>query len=123
MGMLWYSAKELTGDYSLKLDWKMRPATTTPVCSSASPASDDPWSAVNNGYEIQIDATDAADRTTGAVYTFKSADIKPPATPALRPPGEWNTYELRGRRANACQVFLNGSQDQRLHQHATPRGA
>jgi hypothetical protein len=70
------------------------------------PPSDDPWSAVNNGYEVQIDATDAADRTTGSVYTFKAADIAA-RDAALNPPGEWNTYELlvEGER---LQVFLNG---------------
>ena len=70
------------------------------------PASSDPNSAVANGYEIQIDATDAADRTTGAVYSFQSADIAA-RDAALNPPGEWNTFEIlvEGER---LQVFLNG---------------
>ncbi|MDH6589781.1 type 1 glutamine amidotransferase [Streptomyces sp. SAI-133] len=105
LGMLWYSAKEFTGDYSLKLDWKMAGDDNSGVLIGF-PASDDPWSAVNNGYEIQIDATDAADRTTGAVYGFKSADLAARDT-ALNPPGEWNTYELKitGER---LEIFLNG---------------
>ncbi|MFC5959412.1 ThuA domain-containing protein [Streptomyces pratens] len=105
LGMLWYSAKEFTGDYSLKLDWKAAGDDNSGVFIGF-PASDDPWSAVNNGYEIQIDATDAADRTTGAVYGFKSADITA-RDAALNPPGEWNTYELRvtGER---LEIFLNG---------------
>jgi hypothetical protein len=70
------------------------------------PASDDPWSAVNNGYEIQIDATDAADRTTGSVYSFQSADIKK-RDRALNPPGEWNTYEIRVE-GERLRVWLNG---------------
>jgi hypothetical protein len=62
---------------------------------------------VNQGYEIQIDATDAADRTTGSIYTFRSADIAA-RDAALNPPGEWNTYELlvEGQR---IRVYLNGS--------------
>ncbi|MFI0511058.1 ThuA domain-containing protein [Streptomyces sp. WSLK1-5] len=105
LGMLWYSAKEFTGDYSLKLDWKMTGDDNSGVLIGF-PASDDPWSAVNNGYEIQIDATDAADRTTGAVYGFKSADLAARDT-ALNPPGEWNTYELKvtGER---LEILLNG---------------
>ncbi|MEV6960275.1 lectin [Streptomyces sp. NPDC051207] len=105
LGMLWYSAKEFTGDYSLKLDWKAAGDDNSGVFIGF-PASDDPWSAVNNGYEIQIDATDAADRTTGAVYGFQSADIAA-RDAALNPPGEWNTYELRvtGER---LEIFLNG---------------
>ncbi|MEU9294207.1 ThuA domain-containing protein, partial [Streptomyces sp. NPDC048266] len=105
LGMLWYSGKEFTGDYSLKLDWRAAGDDNSGVFIGF-PASDDPWSAVNNGYEIQIDATDAADRTTGAVYGFRSADIAA-RDAALNPPGEWNTYELRvtGER---LEIFLNG---------------
>ncbi len=59
-----------------------------------------------NGYEVQIDATDTADKTTGSIYGFKSADLAA-RDAALNPPGEWNTYELlvEGER---LQVFLNG---------------
>ncbi|WP_395570405.1 lectin [Streptomyces sp. BK79] len=106
LGMHWYSAKEFTGDYSLKLDWKAAGDDNSGVFIGF-PASDDPWTAVNNGYEIQIDATDAAERTTGAVYGFQSADVAA-RDAALNPPGEWNTYELRvtGER---LEIFLNGS--------------
>ncbi|MFE2050494.1 ThuA domain-containing protein [Streptomyces sp. NPDC059459] len=106
LGLLWHSAREITGDYSLKLDWKASGDDNSGVFLGF-PASSDPWSAVNNGYEIQIDATDAADRTTGAVYGFKSADL-PARDAALNPPGEWNTYELRvtGER---LEIFLNGA--------------
>ncbi|MFJ5275269.1 ThuA domain-containing protein [Streptomyces parvulus] len=104
LGMLWYSAQEFTGDYSLKLDWRAAGDDNSGVFLGF-PASDDPWSAVNNGYEIQIDATDSPDRTTGAVYGFRSADIAA-RDAALNPPGEWNTYELRvtGER---LEIFLN----------------
>ncbi|MEU5790819.1 ThuA domain-containing protein [Micromonospora purpureochromogenes] len=104
MGLYWYSAKQFT-NYSLKLDWRLAGDDNSGVFIGF-PPSTDPWSAVNNGYEIQIDATDAADRTTGAVYTFKSADTAA-RDAALNPPGEWNTYELlvEGER---LQVFLNG---------------
>ncbi|UYQ65559.1 ThuA domain-containing protein [Streptomyces peucetius] len=104
MGMLWYQAKEL-GSYSLKLDWKMAGDDNSGVFVGF-PASDDPWSAVNNGYEIQIDATDAADRTTGAVYGFQSANIEA-RDAALKPPGQWNSYEIRVQ-GERLQVFLNG---------------
>ncbi|WP_436494325.1 ThuA domain-containing protein [Actinokineospora sp. HUAS TT18] len=104
MGLYWYSAKEFQG-YSLKLDWKLAGDDNSGVFVGF-PASSDPMSAVNNGYEIQIDATDAPEKTTGAVYGFKSADIAA-RDGALNPPGEWNTYELlvEGER---LQVFLNG---------------
>lgn len=104
MGLLTYQAKELKS-YSLKLDWKMEGDDNSGVFVGF-PESDDPWSAVNNGYEIQIDATDAADRTTGAVYTFKSADIKA-RDRVLRPPGQWNSYEIKVQ-GERLRVFLNG---------------
>lgn len=104
MGLLWYSAKAFT-DYSLKLDWKLTGDDNSGVFLGF-PPSDDPWSAVNNGYEVQIDATDADDRTTGSVYTFQAADLAA-RDAALNPPGTWNTYELlvRGER---LRVYLNG---------------
>ncbi|MFI1472366.1 ThuA domain-containing protein [Streptomyces wuyuanensis] len=105
MGMLWYQAKELKS-YSLKLDWKQDGDDNSGIFVGF-PASDDPWSAVNNGYEIQIDATDAPDRTTGAVYGFKSADLKA-RDRVLRPPGQWNSYEIKVQ-GERLQVFLNGA--------------
>ncbi|GAA2526818.1 ThuA domain-containing protein [Winogradskya humida] len=104
LGLYWYETKEFT-DYSLKLDWKLAGDDNSGVFLGF-PASDDPWSAVNNGYEVQIDATDADDRTTGSVYTFKAADLAA-RDAALNPPGEWNTYELRVE-SERLQVFLNG---------------
>ncbi|NUT27186.1 MAG: DUF1080 domain-containing protein [Streptomyces sp.] len=104
MGMLWYAGSGF-GSYSLKLDWKMAGDDNSGVFVGF-PPSDDPWSAVNNGYEIQIDATDAADRTTGAVYGFKSADLKK-RDRALNPPGQWNTYEVRVE-GERLRVYLNG---------------
>ncbi|MEU4419584.1 ThuA domain-containing protein [Actinoplanes sp. NPDC024001] len=106
MGLFWYSAKQFTS-YSLKLDWRLAGDDNTGVFLGFPPSSD-PWSAVNNGYEVQIDATDAADRTTGAVYGFKSADLAA-RDAALNPPGAWNTYELlvEGER---LRVYLNGVQ-------------
>ncbi|WDV55699.1 ThuA domain-containing protein [Streptomyces coeruleorubidus] len=106
MGMLWYATSGFSS-YSLKLDWKMAGDDNSGVFVGF-PPSDDPWSAVNNGYEVQIDATDAADRTTGAVYGFKSADLRK-RDRALNPPGEWNTYELRVE-GERLRVWLNGVQ-------------
>ncbi|WP_328343937.1 ThuA domain-containing protein [Micromonospora sp. NBC_00421] len=105
LGMLWYSAKQFT-NYSLKLDWKVDGDDNSGVLIGFPPSSD-PNSAMDNGYEVQIDATDTVDRTTGSVYSFQAAD-QAARDAALNPPGEWNTYELlvEGER---LQVFLNGS--------------
>ncbi|MEV4116530.1 ThuA domain-containing protein [Nonomuraea sp. NPDC049695] len=105
LGMLWYSAKEFRS-YSLKLDWKMTGDSNSGVIVGF-PATSDPDAALNTGYEVQIDATDTPDKTTGAIYGFKTADIAA-RDAALNPPGQWNTYELlvEGER---LQVFLNGT--------------
>jgi type 1 glutamine amidotransferase len=104
MGLFWYSAREFRS-YSLKADWRLAGDDNSGIFIGFPPSSD-PWSAVNNGYEIQIDATDSPDRTTGAVYGFKGPDTAA-RDAALNPPGEWNTFELlvEGERV---QVFLNG---------------
>ncbi|PRH77372.1 glycosyl hydrolase [Streptomyces solincola] len=105
MGLLWYQGKELDS-YSLTLDWKLAGDDNSGIFVGF-PASDNPWSAVNKGYEIQIDATDAVDRTTGAVYGSKSADLRA-RDRVLRPPGQWNSYEIRVQ-GERLQVFLNGA--------------
>ncbi|MGP3999742.1 ThuA domain-containing protein [Streptomyces sp. 8N706] len=104
LGMLWYGEKELAS-YSLKLDWRMAGDDNSGVFVGF-PASDDPWSAVNHGYEIQIDASDAPERTTGSVYGFQAADLTA-RDRALNPAGEWNTYEIRVQ-GERLQVWLNG---------------
>ncbi|MFK4084798.1 ThuA domain-containing protein [Kribbella sp. NPDC020789] len=104
LGMLWYGAKEFRS-YSLKLDWRM-PGDDNSGVVIGFPAGSDPDAALSQGYEVQIDATDTPDKTTGAIYGVKSADLAA-RDAALNPPGEWNTYELlvEGER---LQVFLNG---------------
>ncbi|WBB79735.1 ThuA domain-containing protein [Micromonospora sp. WMMD882] len=105
MGMLWYSAKQYT-NYSLKLDWMMPGDDNSGVIVGFPPGSS-PDAALAAGYEVQIDATDATDRTTGAIYAVKSADIAA-RDAALNPPGEWNSFELLVE-GNRLQVFLNGA--------------
>ncbi|GAA2096051.1 hypothetical protein GCM10009801_65330 [Streptomyces albiaxialis] len=109
MGLLWYAGKEFTDSYSLKLDWRMASegGDDNSGVFVGFPAGDDPWSAVNNGYEIQIDATDTPEKTTGSVYGFQSADLEK-RDAALNPPGEWNTYELRVE-GERLRIYLNGT--------------
>ncbi|MGW1800873.1 ThuA domain-containing protein [Streptomyces sp. NPDC001984] len=104
LGLLWYTPSDF-GSYSLKLDWKAAGDDNSGVFVGF-PPSDDPWSAVDNGYEIQIDATDVPEKTTGSVYGFQSADLKK-RDRALNPPGEWNTYEIRVE-GERLRVWLNG---------------
>ncbi|MFF9396118.1 ThuA domain-containing protein [Streptomyces griseoluteus] len=104
MGLLWYAASGFSS-YSLKLDWKITGDGNSGVFVGF-PPSDDPWSAVDNGYEVQIDATDVPEKTTGSVYGFQSADLAA-RDRALNPPGEWNTYEIRVE-DERLRIWLNG---------------
>ncbi|HEX2289473.1 MAG TPA: ThuA domain-containing protein, partial [Pseudonocardiaceae bacterium] len=63
LGLLWYSAREFRS-YSLKLDWMM-PGDDNSGVIVGFPATSDPNQALSQGYEVQIDATDTPDRTTG----------------------------------------------------------
>lgn len=105
MGLLWHTGQEL-GAYSLKLDWKLVKDDNGGIFVGFPNPGNDPWVAVNQGYEIQVDASDEPDRTTGSIYTFQGAD--PDAVEqALKPVGSWNSYEIRVEGQN-IKVLLNG---------------
>ena len=106
LGLLWYAQQEFT-DYSLRLDWKLINDNNGGVFVGFPNPGNDPWVAVNQGYEVQIDATDAPDRTTGAIYTFQGADPSAVAA-ALKPVGSWNSYDIRVE-GSTIKVFLNGT--------------
>lgn len=105
LGMLWYAEQAFPNNYSLKLDWKVRGDDNSGVFVGF-PASDDPNVAINQGYEVQIDLTDTPDKTTGAIYSFQSADIAA-RNAAIKPAGQWNTYEIVVQ-GNTIKVSLNG---------------
>jgi cytochrome c len=93
LGLFWYD-QEFTAPYSLKLEWMMPGDDNSGVFVGFPNPGSDPWVAVNEGEEIQIDATDDPDSTTGAVYNEQAADTAV-RDAALKPPGEWNEYEIR----------------------------
>ena len=74
---------------------------------------DPAWDAVDHGYEIQIDATDDADSTTGAIYNFQAPDAAA-RDAALNPPGEWNAYEITVDDP-VVEVRLERDPDQPVH--------
>ena len=105
LGLFWYD-QEFAAPYSLKLEWMMPGDDNSGVFVGFPDPGTDPWVAVNQGEEIQIDATDDPDSTTGAIYNEQSADAAA-RDAALKPPGEWNEYEIRVE-ADRIIVFLNG---------------
>jgi cytochrome c len=96
MGLLWYSAEEFCG-YTLRADWKIEKTFDNSGIFVGFPdAGDDPWVAVNQGYEIQIDQfgrmDGAPEHYTGAIYDIQG----PNRDTRLDPQGwiDWNTYEI-----------------------------
>ncbi|NHC14961.1 family 16 glycoside hydrolase [Motilibacter deserti] len=104
LGLLYYP--QTFNSYSLKLDWKMAGDDNGGVFVGFPNPGNDPWVAVNQGFEIQIDATDDPSHTTGSIYGFQAADAAA-RDAVLKAPGQWNSYELivEGQR---IQVWLNG---------------
>lgn len=77
----------------------------------------DPWYAVHNGYEVQIE--DAGDEwhSTGSIYS-----MSPARQGFQKPPGEWNTLEIILEGQNTT-VVLNGELVNQFHgeQEVPPR--
>lgn len=105
MGLLWHQGE--LENYSLKADWKLSGDDNAGVFVGFPDPGDDPWVAVDRGHEIQIDATDDDNKTTGAVYGFQGADLEA-RDEALNPPGKWNSYRLRVE-GDRIRVYLNGT--------------
>lgn len=104
MGLFYYSARSFR-DFELELEWKaVSDSANSGIFVRFPEQTDDPWYAVNNGYEIQIYDKGDAQHSTGAIYSFANR-----FKPASRPAGEWNTYLIRvtGQR---YEIFLNGEQ-------------
>ncbi|WP_234983278.1 bacterial Ig-like domain-containing protein, partial [Demequina sp. NBRC 110053] len=106
LGLLWYEEQQFE-DYSLTLDWKLVADHNAGVFVGFPNPGTDPNIAINQGYEIQIDATDAPDRTTGAIYTFQGADAAA-VEQSLNPVGQWNAYEIVVQ-GETIKVYLNGT--------------
>ena len=102
MGLLWYTGEKF-GDATIRVVFK----TATEHANSglyirlAEPPKD-PWYAVHNGYEVQIDAGGDEWHCTGSLYSLSKVTMT-----NQKPMGEWNTMdvELHGQKTI---VILNG---------------
>jgi hypothetical protein len=106
MGLLWYTKKKFL-DFILRVDWKTsRREDNSGVFVRFANPHDDPWIAVNTGYEIQIYDAEPQDgnatHRTGAVY-----DFAPPLTFASKEPGEWNIFEIHAIGQNYTVILNN----------------
>lgn len=101
MGMLWHE-RELA-DFILMLDWRVgRKEDNSGVFVRFPDPGDDPWVAVNRGYEFQVCDAAGPKHRTGSAYSFQDARSVP-----TKPVGEWNHYEIQavGQRYT---VWING---------------
>ena len=103
MGLFYYAERPFR-DYELELEWKVSSdSANSGVFLRFPEQAEDPWYAVNNGYEVQIrDGAGPPINQTGALYNQSA-----PFRVASKPAGEWNAYRIRvtGQR---YEVFLNG---------------
>ena len=106
LGLLWYDDERFDSPLTLKVEWLVEGDSNSGVFMGFPPVGDDPFVAVERGYEIQIDPTDEPASTTGAIYGFQAA-YRARRDAALRPAGEWNTYEITVD-APRVVVRLNG---------------
>ena len=101
MGMLWHQRE--FADFVLKLQYQVEDKRDNAGVFVRFPSpGNDPWVAVNQGHEIQIQDGDGGKDSTGAIYSFKDATGAEP-----KPPGQWNDYEVRVA-GQTYTVTLNG---------------
>ncbi len=106
LGLLWYAAHQFR-NFELRVGWMVtKKSDNSGVFVRFPDPNGDPWVAVKEGYEIQIDDEGAPDgdliHKTGAIY-----GVQAPAKIASKAPGDWNTFVIRveGQTYNAT---LNG---------------
>jgi len=105
LGLLWHPDE--LGEHELSVEWSVAGDDNSGVFVGFPDPGDDPMVAVEQGYEVQVDATDAPDRTTGSLYGVAAPDTAA-RDAALLPPGEWNTFVVVVRQ-DRVQVRLNGT--------------
>ena len=103
MGLFWYADRSFR-DFTLSLEWKVDDADDNSGIFVRFPdPGDDPWVAVNEGYELQICDTAAPKHNTGSVYSFQAPTHVP-----TKPVGQWNktVIDVDG---GEMKVSINGS--------------
>lgn len=102
MGLLYYERKKI-GNATLRVVFKTTGSyANSGVFIRLPEPPPDPWYAVHNGYEVQIDDSVDDWHATGSLYSLSKVTARP-----QKPAGEWNTMDivLQGQ---LTTVFLNG---------------
>ncbi|MCD4532693.1 DUF1080 domain-containing protein [Nocardioides sp. cx-169] len=105
-GLLWHT-EPIDYAYSLRLDWMMPGDDNSGVFVGFPDPGTSSGGPITQGHEVQIDPSDDADSTTGAIYNFQAADAQA-RDAALKPAGQWNAYEIVVE-GDRIRVYLNGT--------------
>jgi hypothetical protein len=103
MGLLYYTGEKF-GNTTIRVVFKTASSrANSGVFIRLPEMPKDPWYAVHNGYEVQIDAAGDDWHCTGAIYSLSKATAR-----SQKRAGEWNTMDivLQGQRTT---VYLNGT--------------
>ena len=107
-GLNWFTAQEF-GSYSRSSShWKLVKDDNSGIFVGFPNPGNDRNIAINQGYEIQIDDSDAPDRLTGSIYTFKGADRAAVLGRAEAAGVKWNSSTRSRSRARTSRCSLNG---------------
>jgi hypothetical protein len=105
MGLLWYTPKKF-GNTTIRVVFKtLGERDNSGVYIRFPEQPKDPWYAIHNGYEVQIDSGDDDWHCTGAIYSLSKV-----ARRNQKPKGEWNTLEITLKGQKETVVKLNGEQ-------------
>ncbi|MEE2783317.1 MAG: ThuA domain-containing protein [Pseudomonadota bacterium] len=101
MGLFYYAEQDYE-DFELEVEWKVSVKAANSGVFVRFPVPEDPWDAVEGGYEVQIDDKSSGKHATGGIYSFAA-----PRTFASNPPGKWNRFLIRVQ-GQQYQISLNG---------------
>ena len=102
MGLLWYTGEQF-GDTTIRVVFKTAsPRANSGVYIRFPEKPKDPWYAVHNGYEVQIDAAGDEWHCTGALYSLSKVSKQ-----LQKPEGEWNSMDIT-LKGDETIVKLNG---------------
>ena len=102
MGLLYYTGEKF-GNATLRVVFKTASQNANSGVFIRLPEQPkDPWYAVHNGYEVQIDAGGDDWHCTGAIYSLSKVSKR-----TQKPRGDWNTMDivLKGQET---VIYLNG---------------
>jgi hypothetical protein len=102
MGLLFYKGRKF-GNATVRVVYKIASEyANSGVFIRMPEPPKDPWYAVHNGYEVQINSGEDEWHCTGAIYSLSRATARP-----QKPTGEWNTMEIE-LKGNLTVVKING---------------